>query len=44
MFTLGMLVGAFVAGVVLVMLVPPQYEDWLRQWIINKWQKLTKKG
>ncbi len=44
MFTLGMLVGAFIAGVVLVMLVPPKYEDWLRQWIIKQWQKLTKKG
>lgn len=41
-FTLGMLIGAFVAGMVLVMLVPPEYEDWLRQWIVNQWQKLTK--
>lgn len=43
-FTVGALVGAFVAGMVLVMLVPPEKEDWLRQWIINQWQKITKKG
>ena len=43
-FTIGMMVGAFGAGIVLVMLVPPKYEDWLRSWIITQWQKLTKKG
>lgn len=43
-FLTGTVVGAFIAGVVLVMLVPPEYEDWLRQWIINQWKKLTKKG
>jgi gas vesicle protein len=43
-FTLGMLVGAFIAGAVMVMLVPPEKEDWLRQWIVSQWQKLTKKG
>lgn len=43
-FTLGMLVGAFAAGAVLVMMVPPEYEDRLRLWILSQWQKLTKKG
>lgn len=43
-FTIGMLVGAFIGGMVLVMLVPPEKEDWLRQWIITMWQKVTKKG
>ena len=38
-FVLGMLVGA-----VVIMLLPPKHEDWLRQWIINQWQKVTKKG
>lgn len=43
-FTLGMLVGAAAAGALIVMLVPPKYEDWLRGWIITQWQKVTKKG
>ncbi len=38
-FVFGMLVGA-----VVIMLLPPKYEDWLRQWIINMWKKITKKG
>lgn len=38
-FFLGMLVGAAV-----IMLLPPKYEDWLRQWIITQWQNVTKKG
>jgi hypothetical protein len=38
-FTLG-----FLAGAVVIMLLPPKYEDWLRQFIINQWQKVTKKG
>jgi hypothetical protein len=33
-----------VAGGVIVALIPPKYEDWLRQQIINMWQKVTKKG
>jgi hypothetical protein len=33
-----------VAGALIVMLVPPKYEDWLRNWIITNWQKVTKKG
>ena len=43
-FTMGMMAGGVVAGMVLVMLVPPKYEDWLRTWIINQWNKITKKG
>jgi hypothetical protein len=43
-FTLGMVVVAAVAGALIVMLVPPKYEDWLRGWIITQWQKVTKKG
>ena len=43
-FTVGMMVGAAVAGGVIVMLVPPKYEDQLRLWIITNWQKVTKKG
>ena len=39
MFVVGFLVGAAA-----VALTPPEYEDWLRQWIINQWQKVTKKG
>jgi hypothetical protein len=39
MFWLGILVGAAI-----VMMVPPEYEDRLRLWIINQWQKFTKKG
>lgn len=38
-FILGM-----VAGGVIVALMPPKYEDWLRQIIITQWQKLTKRG
>lgn len=44
MFSFGMLIGAAVAGALIVMLVPPQYEDQLRLKIINLWQKVTKKG
>jgi hypothetical protein len=39
-----MVVVAAVAGALIVMLVPPKYEDWLRGWIITQWQKVTKKG
>lgn len=38
-FVFGLLVGAAI-----IMLLPPKYEDWLRQWIITTWKKLTKKG
>ena len=38
-FYTGILVGA-----VVIMLLPPKYEDWLRQQIITQWQKVTKKG
>jgi len=31
-------------GATIVMLTPPEYEDWLRQWIINQWKKVTNKG
>lgn len=41
---MGFLIGAFVGGMLVVMLVPPKYEDWLRGWIITQWQKITKKG
>lgn len=34
----------FVAGAVVIALTPPEYEDRLRLWIINNWQKVTKKG
>lgn len=37
-FIFGILVGAAI-----IMLLPPRYEDWLRQWIITKWQNITKK-
>lgn len=33
-----------VAGAALIMLTPPKYEDWLRQFIVNQWKKITKKG
>ena len=33
-----------IAGAAVIMLLPPKYEDWLRQWIITQWQKVTKKG
>lgn len=39
MFWIGILVGA-----VIVALIPPEYEDRLRLFIINQWQKITKKG
>ena len=38
-FVLGVLVGA-----VVIMLLPPKYEDWLRQFIVTQWKKVTKKG
>jgi hypothetical protein len=38
-FVLGVL-----AGAALIMLIPPKYEDWLRQFIVNQWKKITKKG
>jgi hypothetical protein len=31
------------AGAAIIMLLPPKYEDWLRQQIITQWQKVTKK-
>ena len=31
-------------GAVIIMLLPPKYEDWLRQGIITLWKKVTKKG
>jgi hypothetical protein len=31
-------------GAAIVMLTPPKYEDQLRLWIINQWQKLTQRG
>lgn len=31
-------------GGLIVALIPPKYEDQIRLWIINKWQKITKKG
>lgn len=34
----------FLLGAAVIMLLPPKYEDWLRQWIVTQWQKLTKKG
>jgi hypothetical protein len=34
----------FAAGAAVIMLLPPEKEDWLRQWIITQWQKVTKKG
>jgi len=34
----------FFVGAAVVMMLPPKYEDWLRQWIITQWQKVTKKG
>jgi hypothetical protein len=43
-FFTGTILGAFVAGIVLVMLVPPKYEDWLRSWIINQWKNITNRG
>lgn len=43
-FTIGTIVGALVAGALIVMLVPPKYEDQLRLQIIKFWQKITKKG
>ena len=41
---MGIFVIGFIAGAVVVALTPPKYEDALRVWIINKWQKITKKG
>jgi hypothetical protein len=38
------LIIGMIAGAVIIMLLPPKYEDWLRQWIITQWQKLTKRG
>lgn len=38
-FYTGILVGALI-----IMLLPPKYEDWLRGWINTQWQKVTKKG
>lgn len=43
-FTIGMMVGGVAAGMIFVMLVPPEYEDWLRQWIVTGWQKITNRG
>lgn len=43
-FLTGAVIGAFVAGVLFVMLVPPKYEDWLRTGIINLWKKVTNRG
>lgn len=34
----------FLLGAVVIMLLPPKYEDQLRLAIINGWKKLTKKG
>lgn len=39
MFIVGFLVGA-----VVIALVPPKYEDRLRQAILTKWQKLTERS
>lgn len=38
-FWIGVVVGAAV-----VAMIPPEYEDRLRSWIITQWQKITKKG
>lgn len=38
------LVGGFFMGMGLVMMIPPEYEDRLRGWIVKQWQKITKKG
>lgn len=38
-FFIGMLVGAG-----LILLLPPERVSSLREWIINQWQKVTKKG
>ena len=38
-FVFGMVVGALI-----VAMTPPEIEDKLRLWIINQWQKFTKKG
>ena len=43
-FITGTVVGAFIMGAVLVMMIPPEYEDQLRGWIVKQWQKITKKG
>lgn len=34
----------FLLGAAVIMLLPPKYEDRLRLFIINQWQKITKKG
>lgn len=34
----------FVVGALTVALIPAEYEDRLRLWIINQWHKVTKKG
>lgn len=31
-------------GAVIIMFIPPKYEDALRVWVITQWQKITKKG
>lgn len=36
--------GWIALGAAIIMLLPPKYEDWLRQGIITMWQKVTKKG
>ncbi len=38
-FILGM-----IAGAAIIMLTPPEYEDRLRQGIINLWKNFTSKG
>lgn len=39
-----MFIVGFIVGAVAVAMTPPEYEDRLRLWIINQWQKVTKKG
>lgn len=39
MFIVGLVLGAAI-----VAMTPPEVEDRLRLWIINKWQNFTKKG
>jgi hypothetical protein len=31
-------------GAVIIMLLPPKYEDWLRQGIVTLWNKVFKRG
>ena len=39
-----MFIVGFLAGAVVIAMVPPEYEDRLRQAILTKWQKLTERS